>query len=87
MESEARLVMLDHGLPRPELQYLIRGRADGGEMTVARRPGGGQYDSVEWHAGRMEMLRDKARSPVCRMPAGSSSHRRRRCATHSGTAL
>ena len=26
MESEARLVMIDHGLPRPELQHLIRGR-------------------------------------------------------------
>lgn len=64
MESEARLVMLDHGLPRPELQYLIRGR-DGEcwrvdfawpEAMVAA-----EYDSVQWHAGRDEMLRDKAR--------------------------
>ncbi|MGI9123642.1 MAG: hypothetical protein ACR2JM_02670 [Mycobacterium sp.] len=64
MESEARLVMIDHGLPRPELQYLIRGR-DGEcwrvdfawpEARVAA-----EYDSVQWHAGRSEMLRDKMR--------------------------
>jgi hypothetical protein len=64
MESEARLVMLDHGIPRPELQYLIQGR-DGQcwrvdfawpDVRVAA-----EYDSVEWHAGRSEMLRDKAR--------------------------
>ncbi|MGV1006651.1 MAG: hypothetical protein ACOYEV_18215 [Candidatus Nanopelagicales bacterium] len=64
MESEARLVMLDHGLPRPELQYLIRGR-DGECWRVdfawpAQRVAA-EYDSVEWHAGRKEMLRDKAR--------------------------
>lgn len=64
MESEARLVMLDHGLPRPELQYLIRGRYGEcwrvdfawPEARVAV-----EYDSVEWHAGRAEMLRDKSR--------------------------
>ena len=64
MESEARLVMLDHGLPRPELQYLIRGR--GGECWRVdfAWPGArvaAEYDSVEWHAGRAEMLRDRAR--------------------------
>ena len=64
MESEARLVMHDHRLPRPELQYLIRGRHGESwrvdfawpESRVAA-----EYDSVEWHAGRAEMLRDKAR--------------------------
>ena len=64
MESEARLVMLDHGLPRPELQHLIRGcdgqiwRVDFAwpEARVAA-----EYDSVQWHAGRSEMLRDKVR--------------------------
>lgn len=64
MESEGRLVMLDHGLPRPELQHLIRGR-DGDcwrvdyswpESWVAA-----EYESVTWHAGRAEMLRDKER--------------------------
>lgn len=64
MESEARLVMIDHGLPTPELQYEISGR-DGRRWRVdfawpdARVAA--EYDSVEWHAGRIEMLRDKSR--------------------------
>ena len=64
MESEARLVMHDHGLPRPDLQHLICGR-DGECWRVdfawpdARVAA--EYDSVEWHAGRTEMLRDRAR--------------------------
>jgi hypothetical protein len=64
MESEARLVMLDRGLPLPELQYTICGR-DGElwrvdfawpEVRLAA-----EYESIDWHAGRSEMLRDKAR--------------------------
>lgn len=64
MESEARLVMIDHGLPLPELQYTIHG-ANGERWRVdfawpdARVAA--EYESVEWHAGRTEMLRDKAR--------------------------
>ncbi|OBI14999.1 hypothetical protein A5712_29465 [Mycobacterium sp. E2327] len=67
MESEARLVMIDHGLPLPELQYPIYGR-DGElwrvdfawpEMRLAA-----EYESIEWHAGRSEMLRDKTRSGI-----------------------
>ena len=64
MESEARLVMLQHGLPRPELQHLIHGR-DGEcwrvdfawpEARVAA-----EYESVQWHAGREAMTNDKMR--------------------------
>jgi hypothetical protein len=64
MESEARLVMIDHGLPLPELQYEISGR-DGElwrvdfawpDVRVAA-----EYESVEWHVGRAEMLKDKRR--------------------------
>ncbi|EHB58394.1 hypothetical protein MycrhDRAFT_0830 [Mycolicibacterium rhodesiae JS60] len=64
MESEARLVMIDHGLPLPELQYEIRGR-DGRLRRVdfawpdARVAA--EYESIEWHVGRDEMLRDKKR--------------------------
>ena len=64
MESEARLVMIDHGLPLPELQYTIHG-SDGRRWRVdfawpdARVAA--EYDSVEWHAGRSEMLKDKTR--------------------------
>ncbi|AFM19505.1 hypothetical protein Mycch_4810 [Mycolicibacterium chubuense NBB4] len=63
MESEARLVMLDHGLPRPELQYTIGGASTSwrvdfawpDQLVVA------EYESIEWHAGRLAMLRDKVR--------------------------
>lgn len=65
MESEARLAMLDHGLRRPELQYRIEG-LDGDCWRVdfawpdARVAA--EYESVQFHAGREEMLRDKKRS-------------------------
>ncbi|MFQ2875762.1 hypothetical protein [Mycobacterium sp. TY814] len=64
MESEARLVMIDFGLPPPELQYEIRGldgdlfRVDFAwpELRLAA-----EYESIDWHAGRTAMLRDKAK--------------------------
>jgi hypothetical protein len=64
MESEARLVMIDHGLPLPELQYPICGR-DGETWRVdfawpeARLVA--EYESAEWHTGREQVLRDKTR--------------------------
>jgi hypothetical protein len=64
METEARLVMIDRGLPRPELQYSIRGR-DGELWRVDFAwPGAllaAEYESIDWHAGRNAMLRDKIR--------------------------
>ncbi len=64
MESEVRLVIIDHGLPLPELQYPIRGR-DGELWRVdfawPERRLAAEYESVDWHAGRNEMLRDKTR--------------------------
>jgi hypothetical protein len=64
MESEARLVMIDRGLPRPELQYLIRGN-DGESWRVdfawPEHRLVAEYESIDWHAGRAEMLRDKRR--------------------------
>ncbi|WP_046318049.1 hypothetical protein [Mycobacterium sp. UM_Kg1] len=65
MESEARLVMIDYGVPTPELQYPIYGR-DGQlwradfawpDVRVAA-----EYESIDWHAGGPAMLRDKKRS-------------------------
>lgn len=64
MESEARLVMIDHKLPPPELQYPISG-PDGELWRVdfawpaARLVA--EYESIDWHVGRDEMLRDKRR--------------------------
>lgn len=64
MESEARLVMIDHGLPLPELQYPIHGH--GGEMWRVDFAWpdmrlAAEYESIEWHAEPAEMLRDKTR--------------------------
>jgi hypothetical protein len=64
MESEARLVMIDYGLPAPELQYEIRGRhGEVWRVDFAWRQArvAAEYESVEWHAGRLAMLRDKTR--------------------------
>lgn len=64
MESEARLVMIDYDLPMPELQYEIVG-LDGTVYRVDFAwPKYGvvaEYESVDWHAGRLEMIRDKKR--------------------------
>ena len=64
MESETRLVMIDHGLPLPELQYPIHGR-DGELWRVdfawPQAHLAAEYESIDWHVGRDEMLRDKTR--------------------------
>jgi hypothetical protein len=64
MESEARLVMIDYGLPRPELQYEIRG-SDGELWRVdfawPDHWVAAEYESIAWHSGRLEMFRDKER--------------------------
>jgi hypothetical protein len=63
-DARAESAMIDHGLPLPVLQYEICGR--NGELwrvdfawpdvRVAA-----EYESIDWHAGRDEMLRDKTR--------------------------
>ncbi len=56
--------MIDHGLPLPELQYPIYGR-DGEVWRVdfawPEARVAAEYESIDWHVGRYEMLRDKAR--------------------------
>ncbi|MCV7385765.1 hypothetical protein [Mycolicibacter longobardus] len=64
MESEARLVMIDYGVPTPELQYPICGRA--GELWLAdfawpELMVAAEYESIDWHAGGPAMLRDRIR--------------------------
>lgn len=64
MESEARLVMLDGGLPTPVLQYEIvdavglRRRLDFAwpDLKVAA-----EYDSDQWHTGADALRRDRQR--------------------------
>jgi hypothetical protein len=64
MESETRLVMIDYGLPLPELQYVIDGR-DGEKWRVdfawPDYRVAAEYESFEWHVGKNEMLSDKER--------------------------
>jgi hypothetical protein len=64
MESEARLVMIDYGLPLPELQYEIRaldGTVHRVDFAWPERRVVAEYESIDWHSGRMEMIRDKKR--------------------------
>jgi hypothetical protein len=64
MESEARLVMIDHALPLPVLQHEIRGRNGQLWRVDFAWPDArvaAEYDSIDWHAGRDAMLRDKLR--------------------------
>ncbi|MBV5241923.1 MULTISPECIES: type IV toxin-antitoxin system AbiEi family antitoxin domain-containing protein [Mycolicibacterium] len=64
MESEARLVMHDHDLPRPELQYVIDGTHDDMwrvDFAWPEHHVAAEYDSMDWHSGRVAMLRDRAR--------------------------
>lgn len=65
MESEARLVMIDGGLPHPLPQYEIRdltGRLWRVDFAWPDAKVAAEYDSVEWHSGREGMLRDKLRT-------------------------
>ena len=62
MESEARLVFIDGGLPLPELQYEIIDRhgdlwrVDFAwlELRLAA-----EYDSIDWHMGPKALLHDR----------------------------
>jgi len=65
MESEARLVFIDGGLPMPELQYEIHDRcgqlwrvdfAWPDAMVVA------EYDSMEWHASPAALKHDRIKT-------------------------
>jgi hypothetical protein len=65
MESEARLVFLDARLPMPELQYSVvdrYGRVWRVDFAWPEAFVVAEYDSIEWHAGRERMLRDRLKS-------------------------
>ncbi|WP_111512478.1 hypothetical protein [Mycobacterium kyogaense] len=65
MESEARLAMLDGGLPVPELQYeIVDGNGDLRRLDFAW-PGcklAAEYDGVAWHSGPEAMIDDRRRA-------------------------
>ena len=56
MESEARLAMIDGGLPIPELQYeVIDGNGELRRLDFAwpEQRVAVEYDGVDWHSGPM----------------------------------
>ena len=64
MESEARLAMLDGGLPRPVLQYeIIDGNGELRRVDFAwpEERVAAEYDGIHWHSGPEAMRRDRRR--------------------------
>jgi hypothetical protein len=64
MESEARLVMVDYGLPMPVLQYEIQaldGTVHRVDFAWPEHRVVAEYESIDWHSGGVEMIRDKKR--------------------------
>lgn len=64
MESEARLVMIDGGLPMPELQYGVRdasGRRRRVDFAWPWLKVAAEYDSRDWHEGEDLLRRDRVR--------------------------
>ncbi len=69
MESEARLAMIDGGLPIPELQYeVIDGNGELRRLDFAwpDQRVAVEYDGVDWHSGPDAMKRDRRRQAALR---------------------
>lgn len=65
MESEARLVMIDGGLPPPVLQYELidlTGRLWRLDFAWPEVRVAAEYDGVDWHSGPDAFRRDRKRS-------------------------
>ena len=65
MESEARLAMIDGGLPIPELQYeIVDGNGDLRRVDFAwpDQRVAVEYDGIDWHSGADAMRRDRRRT-------------------------
>lgn len=65
MESEARLAMIDGGLPTPELQYeVIDGNRELRRLDFAwpEQRVAAEYDGLDWHSGPEAMRRDRRRA-------------------------
>lgn len=62
MESEARLVMIDGGLPSPVLQHEVvdaRGRLRRLDFAWPMQKVAAEYDSDQWHVGAEALKRDR----------------------------
>ena len=65
MESEARLAMIDGGLPVPELQYeIVDGNGELRRVDFAwpEQRVAVEYDGLDWHSGPDAMRRDRRRT-------------------------
>jgi hypothetical protein len=65
MESEARLAMIDGGLPIPELQYEIldgNGELRRVDFAWPEYRVAVEYDGLDWHSGADAMRRDRRRT-------------------------
>jgi hypothetical protein len=65
MESEARLVFIDGGLPMPELQYEIVDRCGDLWRTDFAWPDAklvAEYESMEWHATPEALKHDRMKT-------------------------
>jgi hypothetical protein len=65
MESEARLAMIDGGLPIPELQYeIVDGNGELRRLDFAwpEQRVAVEYDGLDWHSGDDAMPRDRKRT-------------------------
>lgn len=64
MESEARLVFIDGGLPRPELQFEIvdrQGRLWRADFAWPEFGVVAEYDSMQWHASPDALVHDRTK--------------------------
>jgi hypothetical protein len=64
MESEARLVMIDGGLPPPILQHEVvdlQGHTWRLDFAWPDRRVAAEYDGVDWHSGSQAFFRDRRR--------------------------
>jgi hypothetical protein len=65
MESEVRLVMMDGGLPIPQVQYeVIDGNGERRRLDFAwpHERVAVEYDGLSWHSGPEAMVRDRRRT-------------------------
>jgi hypothetical protein len=65
MESEARLVTIDGGLPPPVLQHEIvdaQGRTWQLDFAWPDLRVAAEYDGVDWHSGPQAFFRDRRRA-------------------------
>ena len=69
MESEARLAMIDGGLPTPEPQYeVVDGNGELRRLDFAwpDQRVAVEYDGMDWHSGPDAMRRDRRRQAALR---------------------